>query len=109
MLPSEVQGTGLLARDPAYARQLLEALAGPLSPSTAATRVGVIEELVGDATRLEVMAAFGGWATHIQYAGVEVVVVSVPDAPRALAAYRALADSTTPSDDRAAAESVRRR
>ena len=53
-------------------------------------RVAVVEELTSDRNRPEVLEAFEGWLSLLRHGGVEVVRVTLPDAPGALAAYMTL-------------------
>jgi len=85
---------GPLARTVEDASAMLAVMAG--SPPTGADvaprhpRVAVVEELVGDRNRPEVLAAFDSWLDRLRRHGVEVLRVSVPDSPGALAAYMTL-------------------
>lgn len=82
---------GPLARTVPDAALLLEVLSGrALAPARVVGRVGVIEELAGPRNRAEVLGAFGAWTTRLEAIGVDVVSVSMPDAPAALEAYMRL-------------------
>jgi aspartyl-tRNA(Asn)/glutamyl-tRNA(Gln) amidotransferase subunit A len=85
---------GPLARTVEDAAAMLAVMAGSTDPRAGAPprhpRVAVVEELVGGRNRPEVLAAFDSWLDGLRRHGVEVVRVSVPDAPGALAAYMTL-------------------
>lgn len=83
---------GPLTRTVADAHRLLEVLAGAAArrPGRVPTRVAVVDELVTDRNRPEVLAAFEAWLAVLRDQGIEVCRVSVPDAPRALSAYMRL-------------------
>ena len=85
---------GPLARTVEDASAMLAVMAGsPPSDESEVPRhprVAVVEELVGDRNRPEVLAAFDSWLDRLRGHGVEVLRVSVPDSPGALAAYMTL-------------------
>ncbi len=82
---------GPLARDVEDVTALLAVTASaPLGRASLPARVAVVEELAGARNRPEVLAAFETWLARVTAAGVEVVRVSVPDAPGALSAYMTL-------------------
>jgi aspartyl-tRNA(Asn)/glutamyl-tRNA(Gln) amidotransferase subunit A len=85
---------GPLARTVEDAAAMLAVMAGspPLGAEDAPRhpRVAVVVELVGDRNRPEALAAFDSWLERLRRHGVEVLHVSVPDAPGALAAYMTL-------------------
>ena len=83
--------TGPMARTVRDAALVLGVLAGhALAPPRPVRRVGVVEELVGGRNRAEVLGAFATWTAGLEAHGVELVTVSVPDAPAALEAYMRL-------------------
>ncbi len=93
MLPfaPDLDRAGPLARTVPDAAVLLEVMSGrTLTPLPAVRRVAVIEELAGPRNRAEVLAAFAAWTARLEALGVEVVSVSMPDAPAALEAYMRL-------------------
>ena len=85
---------GPLARTVEEAALLLTAMAGRSlahrAGRTGPRRVAVVEELTSDRNRPEVLEAFERWVSLLRQRGVEIVRVSLPDAPRALAAYMTL-------------------
>ena len=87
---------GPLARTVEDAAAMLAVMAGSTPPDERVEHpprhptVAVVEELVGGRNRPEVLAAFGSWLERLRHNGVEVLRVSVPDAPGALAAYMTL-------------------
>ncbi len=85
---------GPLARTVADAAAMLAVMAGSSGPEGADPprhpRVAVVEELVGARNRPEVLVAFDAWLDRLRLNGVEVLRVSVPDAPGALSAYMTL-------------------
>ena len=86
---------GPLARTVADATAMLVVMAGSNLSGEGADpprhpRVAVVEELVGGRNRPEVLAAFDSWLDRLRLNGVEVLRVSVPDAPGALSAYMTL-------------------
>jgi aspartyl-tRNA(Asn)/glutamyl-tRNA(Gln) amidotransferase subunit A len=88
---------GPLARTVEDAAAMLAVMAGSPDPLEGAQpgpprhpRVAVVEELVSGRNRPEVLAAFDSWLDGLRRHGVEVLRVSVPDAPGALAAYMTL-------------------
>ena len=88
---TELDRVGPLARDAADAALLLRVLAGgDLRAPAPVRRVGVVAELAGPRNRPDVLAAFDRWCAALDHAGVDVVTVSVPDGPEALAAYMTL-------------------
>jgi aspartyl-tRNA(Asn)/glutamyl-tRNA(Gln) amidotransferase subunit A len=85
----ELDRVGPLARSVADAARALSVLAGRTldSPDVRRLRVGVVEELCGPVNQRGVLARLAAARDLLGQIGVEVVVVSVPDARRALAAY----------------------
>lgn len=83
---------GPLARDVADARAMLDVMTGgaPGEAGLLPRRVAVVDELVTDRNRPDVVAAFEDWLAVLRDQGIEVCRVSVPDAPRALSAYMRL-------------------
>lgn len=97
---------GPLTRTVADARCLLAVLAGRppltlagrtpdmtesfLGSRNVPTRVAVVQELVSGRNRPDVLAAFESWLARLHEHGIEVSLVSVPEAPRALSAYMRL-------------------
>ncbi len=88
---------GPLTRTVEDAATMLAVMAGSIPPGEGHEpepprhpRVAVVEELVGGRNRPEVLAAFDSWLERLRRHGVEVLRVSVPDAPGALAAYMTL-------------------
>ncbi|MGB3186476.1 MAG: amidase family protein, partial [Ornithinimicrobium sp.] len=61
-----------------------------LGSRAAPNRVAVVDELVTDRNRPEVMAAFEAWLDGLRDHGIEVCRVSVPEVHRALSAYMRL-------------------
>ena len=85
---------GPLARTVEDASAMLAVMGGSPPPGEDGAppqpRVAVVDELVGDRNRPEVLAAFDSWLDRLTRHGVEVLRVSVPDSPGALAAYMTL-------------------
>ena len=85
---------GPLARTVADTAAMLAVMAGSSDADGADPprhpRVAVVEELVGARNRPEVLVAFESWLDRLRLKGVEVLRVSVPDAPGALSAYMTL-------------------
>lgn len=84
----ELDRVGPLTRDVADAALALAVMGGRPVDGSRPRRVGVVEELAGPRNRPDVLAAFEAWVAGLE--GVEVRRVSVPDGPRALAAYMTL-------------------
>ncbi|QWC85841.1 amidase [Nocardioidaceae bacterium] len=87
---------GPMALDPALLTRAWDVMAGSASaasdpaPAPTPARIGLVTELAGEPNRPGVRAALATTVASLRRTGVEVVEVSLPDAPGALAAYMTL-------------------
>ena len=87
----DLDRAGPLARSAHDVALLLEVLSGGSVPEAQPIRrVGVVAELVGPRNQAEVGRSFARWRDTLASTGVDVVPVSIPDAPHALDAYMTL-------------------
>ncbi|MGJ9423548.1 amidase [Aeromicrobium sp. CF3.5] len=84
----QLDRAGPLARSAEDLTVLLDVLSGGSIPNAQPVRrVGVVAELVGSRNQADVTRLFTAWLRVVASTGVEIVTVSVPDAPHALDAY----------------------
>ena len=87
---SDLDRVGPLTRTVADAALALGAMSTRPLTGRLPQRIAVVEELAGPRNRPEVLRAFEAWIAGLRGLDVEVVRVSVPDAPAALSAYMTL-------------------